>query len=126
MSLDAFVAGADTPLARLERVFDWHRDWFASDTFCGCMFAHAAAEFADKGCSIHEISVQQKAGLTQFIERILAGIVPAARAGILAPMMVMLLDGATLAVQISSRANAAADAWRAARALLAAPSEAFA
>lgn len=124
VSLKAFVEEADAPLVRLERVFDWHRDWFTSETFTGCMFTHAAAEFADKGSSIHEISVEQKAGLTQFIEQLLADLISPAQAKILAPVMVMLLDGATLATQISSRKGAAGEAWNAARALLAVHSEA--
>ena len=90
------------------------------------MFTHAAAEFADKGSSIHEISVEQKAGLTQFIEQLLGDLVSSAQARTLAPVMVMLLDGATLAVQISSRKGAAGEAWNAARALLAVHSEAVA
>ena len=124
VSLKAFVAGADSPLARLERVFDWHHEWFVSESFTGCMFTHAASEFADKGSSIREISVEQKADLTQFIEQLVADIVPAERAKALAPVMVMLLDGATLAVQISSRKGAAAEAWNAACALLGMHSEA--
>ena len=126
VSLKAFVAGADSPLARLERVFDWHRDWFASATFTGCMFTHAAAEFADKGSSIHEISVEQKADLTRFIERLVADIVPRPQAKVLAPVIVMLLDGATLAAQISGRRSAATEAWHATRDLLGLYSEAAA
>lgn len=124
VSLRAFVDEADAPLARLERVFDWHREWFTSATFTGCMFTHAAAEFADKGSCIHEISVEQKAHLTQFIEQLTADIVPPAQAKLLASVIVMLLDGATLAVQISARQSAATDAWHAVRALLGLYSEA--
>lgn len=118
VSLKAFVAEADSPLARLERVFDWHQDWFRSATFTGCMFMHAASEFADKGSIVHDISVEQKAGLTRFIEHLAADIVPRAQAKVMAPVIVMLLDGATLAVQISGRESAASDAWQAAHALL--------
>lgn len=124
VSLKAFVAEADAPLARLERVFDWHHDWFTSETFTGCMFMHAAAEFADKGSCIHEISVEQKADLTQFIEQLVADIVPSTQAKALASVLVMLLDGATLAVQISGCQSAATDAWHAARDLLGLYSEA--
>jgi AcrR family transcriptional regulator len=118
VSLKALVAEADSPLGRLERLFDWHRDWFASPAFTGCMFTHAASEFADKGSSIHEISVEQKADLTQFIEQLLGDIVLPAQAAVLAPVIVMLLDGATLAVQISGRQSAATEAWNAVRDLL--------
>jgi AcrR family transcriptional regulator len=118
VSLRTFVAEADSPLDRLQRVFDWHRDWFMSAAFTGCMFTHAASEFADKGSSIHEISVEQKAELTRFIEQLLMDIVPAAQAAVLAPVIVMLLDGATLAVQISGRQGAATEAWNAVRDLL--------
>lgn len=119
VSLKAFVAEAESPLARLERVFEWHQDWFRSAMFTGCMFVHAASEFADKGSSIHGITVEQKADLTQFVEQLAADIVPPEQAKVLAPVIVMLLDGATLAVQISGRETAATDAWSAARDLLA-------
>lgn len=59
------------------------------------MFVHAGSEFADKGSSIHSITVAQKADLTTFIEKLTADFVSLERARILAPVIVMLLDGAT-------------------------------
>lgn len=118
VSLKAFVSQVDGPLARLERVFEWHGEWFRSAMFTGCMFMHAASEFADKGSSIHTITVEQKADLTQYIEELAADVVPPEKAKMLAPVIVMLLDGATLAVQINSSQSAAEDAWNAAKDLL--------
>ncbi|KMQ73816.1 Transcriptional regulator, TetR family [Candidatus Burkholderia pumila] len=118
-SLEEALAKAESPLHGLEKVFEWHQDWFNTQTFTGCMFAHAAAEFPSKGTPIQEIAVEQKGGLTQRIERLLVQLVPADRAKTLAPIMIMLLDGATLSVQVAGQREAAREAWGAARALIA-------
>lgn len=118
-SLEQALAEAASPLHGLEKVFEWHQDWFNTQNFTGCMFAHAASEFPSKGSQIQEIAFEQKAGLTRRIEQLLRQLVPVERAEALAPIIVMLLDGATLSVQVSGRAEAAHEAWGAARALIA-------
>lgn len=119
-SLENVLAIADTPIAKLEHVFRWHNDWFNTQNFTGCMFAHAAAEFPSKGSTIHDIAVGQKSGLTERIEQLAAQIVGKEKAVTLAPILVMLLDGATLSAQVVGRSSAAVDAWGAARDLIAA------
>ena len=121
-SLEEAVAREHVPLERMRKVFEWHHEWFNAETFTGCMFAHAAAEFPSKGYPIHTAAADQKAALTQRIERILAEMMAVRDAHALAPVLVMLLDGATLSVQVSSRSNAAKEAWAAAREIILAQS----
>jgi len=117
-SLDQALTGADCPQHGLERIFRWHQDWYNTQTFTGCLFAHAAAEFPSKGSAILKIAVEQKAGLTHRIEELLAQLLPKEKAKALAPILVMILDGATLSVQVAGRKEAAREAWIAARALI--------
>ncbi len=113
-SLERYATAVQEPVERLKRVFDWHREWFNSDGFTGSMFAHAAYEFSDKGTQIHRINVEQKSHLTCFIGDILSDIIEPQKAQDLAPVLVMLLDGATLGVQVFGAANARCDIWEAA------------
>lgn len=116
--LDDAIATTSDPVAQLEQLFECYRTWFDSPAFSGSLFAHAASEFADKGTQIHRVTVSQKADLTTMIEGIIAGIVPPQNVRSLAHAVVMLLDGATLAAQITGRSEAAADAWAASSQLL--------
>jgi AcrR family transcriptional regulator len=125
-SLEDALSQEHSPLERMRKVFEWHHRWFNSETFSGCMFAHAAAEFPSKGYPIHTAAVDQKAALIGRIERILAEMMDVDNARALAPVLVMLLDGTTLAVQVSSRTHAATDAWAVARQIILARSPAHA
>jgi AcrR family transcriptional regulator len=117
-SLEAVLAQAGSPLERMQKVFEWHQEWFDTEDFSGCMFAHAASEFPSKGYPIHTEAAAQKAALTQRIEQILTETMSQHDASALAPVLTMLLDGATLAAQIMGRTNAAAEAWSMAREMI--------
>ncbi|WP_249672229.1 TetR/AcrR family transcriptional regulator [Pseudomonas abieticivorans] len=121
ISLTAFVMPAHTPMARLERVFDWHAEWFLHPDFFGCMFALAAAEFPDRTSRMHIISARQKRGLIAFVRDLLVPLCSHQRAEQLAPILVMLLDGATLAEKILGEKNSAQEAWKIAAQLLTEP-----
>ncbi|MGN6667464.1 MAG: TetR/AcrR family transcriptional regulator [Trinickia sp.] len=114
-SLEQALAQEALPLERLRKVFEWHQDWFNTEDFSGCMFAHAAAEFPAKGYPIHAAAAQQKDGLVKRIESILCEMMDEREAATLAPVLMMLLDGATLSAQIVDRKNAATEAWAVAR-----------
>lgn len=124
--LNADIADATSPMDALERVFAWHTRWFGSEFFSGSLFAHAASEFADKGTQIHTVTVAQKLELTATIEKIITDIAGEVRASALAPIVVMMLDGATLQAQLTGRINAAGDAWHAVKSLVTAESMAVA
>lgn len=123
LSLEAALSQARSPLECMKKVFDWHHDWFNAEPFTGCMFAHAAAEFPSKGYPIHNAAVEQKAGLTRRIEHILFEMMEPDEARALAPVLVMLLDGAALSVQVAGRTDAATLAWAGAREMILAHSQ---
>lgn len=117
-SLDEALAQETSPIERMRKVFEWHHDWFNTDDFSGCMFAHAAAEFPAKGYPIHSAAAEQKSGLIKRIEGILCEMMNESQAVALAPVLMMLLDGATLSAQIIGRTNAATEAWSVAREMI--------
>ena len=117
-SLEEALAQAGSPLARLQKVFEWHQEWFDADDFSGCMFAHAASEFPSKGYPVHTAAAEQKVALTRRIEAILSEMMSRDEASALAPVLVMLLDGATLSAQITGRTKAATEAWPVAREMI--------
>ena len=98
---------------KLELIFEWHDEWFNTSTFTGCLFAKAATEFPDKSEEAHKIAMQQKEGLMLVIEQLLT---PHQKH--LAPIMIMLLDGATLSAHVLGDKKAANKAWETAQNLL--------
>lgn len=110
-SLEDALAQARSPLERIKKIFEWHHDWFNAKDFSGCMFAHAAAEFPAKGYPIHAAAAEQKDALIHRIESILCEMMDESQAHALAPVLMMLLDGATLSAQIAGRTSAATEAW---------------
>lgn len=113
----AASAHADA-LDKLHTVFQWHDSWFRSDAFTGSMFIHAAAEFHAEENEILATSAAQRHAFVHLIERILDERFDADSAARLARRCALLLDGATLARQLSGRADAARDAWEMAQALI--------
>ena len=98
---------------KLELVFEWHDEWFNSTTFTGCLFAKAATEFPNKSEEAHQIAMQQKSDLMAVIEQLL----PHTHKH-LAPILIMLLDGATLSAQVLGDKKAAIKAWKTAQNLI--------
>lgn len=120
-SLFNFVQQVETPQEKLRAIFQWHDDWFHQETFNGCMFINAAAEFPDAADPIRQIALQHKLLIQRFIENILS---PQAapdqvhRTQRLAQQINQLLDGAIVGTQISNDPQAASTAWRTVVALL--------
>ena len=117
-AIDAYVQAANTSLEKLASVFDWYQVWFNDPEFSGCLFTHAASEFADKGTQIHKIVVAQKADLTETLETLARQIPSIAEPTLFAATLAMLLDGATLKAQIAGDQDAASQAWKMANALI--------
>jgi AcrR family transcriptional regulator len=114
----AAIAPHSDPLRKLHAVFQWHHDWFNSDHFTGCMFTNAAAEFHAGENEILAASAAQKDGFIHALAHILGGIFDPDSATKIARRCVMLLDGATIAAQVSGRLDAALEAWEIAAALI--------
>lgn len=121
-ALSAGIAAAAAPhsaaLDKLHAVFQWHDAWFRSEPFLGSMFIHAAAEFHAEENEILATSAEQRHAFVQMLERMLSERFDSEAAARLAQRCALLLDGATLARQLSGRIDAARDAWEMAQGLI--------
>ncbi|ENV56839.1 hypothetical protein F951_02539 [Acinetobacter soli CIP 110264] len=117
-SLSQLIPNELPPIQKLELVFDWHNEWFTAKNFTGCLFAKAINEFPSKTNEINRVATQQKEQLIHEIEQILSELMDDTQAKNVAPIMMMLLDGATLSAQIIGNRHAALDAWNAAKRLI--------
>jgi AcrR family transcriptional regulator len=121
-ALAAGVTSAAAPhadaLDKLHAIFQWHDAWFRSETFTGSMFIHAAAEFHADDNEILAASAAQRRAFIHVLERILVERFDDETADRLARRCALLLDGATLARQLSGHLDAARDAWEIAQALI--------
>lgn len=120
-SLEASVADRETPLERLQAVFEWHARWFAEPDFAGCMFLNVAAEFHAGEAGLAQIARDHKQALERFLAGLLAPLSGAEAAPAQAAELNLLLDGAIgVALVSGDAAGAATRAWNMARRLLAA------
>jgi len=65
-SLIEHVNGS-TEIDALEKIYDWHIQWFQADHFKGCLFVRAVAESSANETEIIHISMEHKIWLRQFI-----------------------------------------------------------
>ena len=72
-SLKAFVTTTD-PLIAIEQIFTWHKDWFQTDHFKGCLFVRAVAESSRQDVELIEISIQHKVWIRDFIRQHIANL----------------------------------------------------
>ncbi|CAM4302020.1 hypothetical protein F901_01794 [Acinetobacter dispersus] len=110
-SLSSLLSEDNPAIEKLKLIFEWHDQWFNQETFTGCLFARAAGEFPDKDEEIHRIAIKQKQQLTLTVKKVLEQIVTEEKANNIAPIVIMLLDGATLSAQVVGNKNSAKDAW---------------
>lgn len=114
----AAVAAHTDALDKLHAVFQWHDIRFRSEAFTGSMLIHAAAEFHAEENDILSASQAQRDAFVDSLRRILDERFDGETAERLARRCALLLDGATLARQLSGHVDAACDAWEIAQALL--------
>lgn len=117
-SLLEFVNRFDDPREKLRALFLWHHNWFKEESFHGCMFINAVAEFPEMEGAIRQASIRHKALVQEFIGSILMQVLDAEIAQRLSAQFAQLLDGATVAAQVAGERMAAFLAWRAAAGLL--------
>jgi AcrR family transcriptional regulator len=121
-ALTAGIAAAAAPhpdaLDKLHAIFLWHDAWFRSESFTGNIFIHAAAEFHADENEILAASAAHRRAFVHALERILVERFDDETADRLARRCALLLDGATLARQLSGRLDAARDAWEIAQAII--------
>ncbi|MDC4567488.1 TetR/AcrR family transcriptional regulator [Acinetobacter baumannii] len=111
ISLNNLLSEENSPIEKLKLIFEWHDQWFNQETFTGCLFARAAGEFPNKDEEINKIAARQKEQLIFTVKKVLEQIVSEEKANTIAPIIIMLLDGATLSAQVVGNKDSAKHAW---------------
>ena len=107
----------ETPHERLIAVFDVAGDWFARNTFYGCMYINAIGEFSASDTPIRQICKDFKALMRRYIEDLCVDLGAPDPAG-LADELALLLEGATVTAQVSEQRRRAAQVAKTAAAAL--------
>lgn len=108
---------SDSPRVRLEGMFDVAGEWFANDTFYGCMFISAVGEYAERDDAIVEACRAFKRQMLAFI-RELAQEAGFADAEHLAETLALILEGSIVTAQVAGDSSSAVTAKRTAMVLL--------
>lgn len=66
------ITTADKTESKLEEMLKWHLAWFKEDSFKGCMFMHAQAEFKDTDARISEEAKLHKTAIKSLLIEILS------------------------------------------------------
>ncbi|RKP52571.1 TetR/AcrR family transcriptional regulator [Trinickia fusca] len=117
-SIEARLESLETPEQKVKGIFDWYRDWFSTESFAGCLFERALAEFGTSCPGISDVAIGYKQTLMNMLESLLCETLPRKSARQLAEVFVMLLDGATVDARAFNDPAAAKRAWQAAEVLL--------
>lgn len=117
--LDRLSEATMTPHEKIAAIFDWHKRWFDSPDFHGCLFQHALAEFGESAHSVFEAVTRQKHDLQQRLRDILAQSLPDGRVEHVATTLFMLIEGATVLAHMGQGKRAIVSARRAAANVLA-------
>jgi len=109
---------SETPQGQLLALFDVLKDWFKEDSFKGCMFIKASAEFQDKNHAINAQAFAHKQLLADHLAKL------ATQAGYphpedLARKLVILKEGAIVMAAMSHTTASADEAKEIAKVLLA-------
>ncbi|MTH99018.1 TetR/AcrR family transcriptional regulator [Roseibium sp. RKSG952] len=108
---------ADTPAEQLIASFDALKEWFEEDSFRGCMFIKAGAEYQDKDHPIHVQAAEHKRVLLEYFTEL------ARKAGARNPeklgcQLLLLKEGAIVTAVLLKSCDPAQDAKEAAQVLL--------
>ena len=110
---------ADTRRGQLLALFDVLGEWFAQESFRGCMFIKASAEYQERDHPIHAQSAEHKRLIFVHV-RELAQAAGAPDPGALARALMLLEEGAIVTAHLGYTADPAGDAKAAAEVLIAA------
>ena len=106
-----------SPRERLLALFDAHAEWFAEESFRGCLFINAAAEFCGGSQAIHALAAEHKRLVASYIRGLAVGA-GARDPDVLAGQIVLLLEGAIVTAQVLDDPSWAAKARAAAETLI--------
>lgn len=107
----------DPRIARVLAFFDGLDEWFQSDSFNGCTFINASAEYPREDCPVHQACEAHKKLVVATLEELLADLA-LPEASILARQLALLADGAIVNAHTGGDRDAARCAKLAARRLL--------
>jgi AcrR family transcriptional regulator len=83
----------DKPCGKLRAMFDALHEWIQRDSFCGCNFINACAEFTDCSHPIHQLATDHKLSVQKYVQNLLEQAeIPESEA--LAIKICLLMDGA--------------------------------
>lgn len=88
-SLIDYVA-AHTQLEALQRILDWHMQWFQSDRFKGCLFVRAVAESSQQDQEVIQLARAHKHWLRDYIQQQCQGL---AHAEEISSLFALLIEG---------------------------------
>lgn len=91
---------AGHPYGRLMAMFDTLDEWIHSDTFFGCNFINASAEFSDITHPIHAYAAEHKQELAEYICTYVPGV-KGEGCSELAQEILLLIDGAIVCAHTS-------------------------
>ena len=115
--MDAVVQRAETPEGLLLALFDALTGWFIQADFQGCCFVKAAAEYGDPDDPIHIAAAEHKRLMLTYVRQ-LAKAAGAPDWKQLGQQIFYLMEGATVAAQVSGDKKAAMKARAAAEKLV--------
>lgn len=58
---------ASKGIEAIEKIYDWHMNWFQTDDFKGCLFVRAVAESEIEDLELKQIAIEHKIWLRNFI-----------------------------------------------------------
>ena len=120
-SLDAFLrARADEDaVARVLAVFDWMRDWFATEDFRGCVFINAFGELGGDAEYVVTPVREHKRAFRDMLRDLVAEIgLPEQETGTLADRLALVANGAMATAPITGSPATADEASATARILI--------
>ncbi len=116
---DIAIAGVESPRDKIIAFFRALEDLAVKPSCCGCPFLNVAVDFPDPAHPGHRVALEHKQAVrARFCE--LAASAGLAEPGLLADQLLLLMDGAFMAVRMFGTRNPAAQVSRAAETLIAA------
>jgi AcrR family transcriptional regulator len=88
------VLAKRTTMTRIRAIFDWHEDWYQSESFHGCLFERALTEFPLQA-DIRAAALSYKASLHEVMRNIFVAEYSTSTAKHLAMTAAVLIEGST-------------------------------
>ncbi|MBZ9581360.1 TetR/AcrR family transcriptional regulator [Klebsiella quasivariicola] len=124
LELKSLIAENETAKDKLFTIFDFYQNWFARESFHGCMFTRAVVELGNTMPALKSITFDFKSGLYRLIQEILLDYFSPIKSERVAFVILMLIDGAISVSQTMDKEirefPPAMSAWAAAKTIIAA------